>query len=485
MTGPHPRTVVKEATRLRTETETGWLPDFIYREGKFASGLAMFADGEGRITRFSTEPSELDTATRLPRRAMLPGLVNVHSHSFQRAIRARTEHRTPAVRDTFWTWREAMYRAANLLSPEDVYDVARMAFLEMLLSGITAVGEFHYLHHSPGGKPYEERNLMALQVVRAAVETGLRIALLRTAYVRAGWRKESNPLQNRFITPEVADFVSDTESLWGALGRQYSSDSAWVGIAPHSVRAVPVEYLVETVRYARTRKAPIHMHVAEQPAEVEDCLGEHGATPVELLRKHQLLDALFTAVHAIHLKGDEIDSLARTGARVCACPTTERNLGDGIGPSDRFVDLGIPICLGSDSNVQIDLLEDARQLEYHLRLKKLERVILSPDPSEGGLARLLFKCATQNGAASIHSPGGDLEVGRPADFVTVDLDDPAVAGADANSLLSHIVFSGGRAPMREVFVGGKPVITQGRHPLQEEVVRRFEAVQKRLWGSGQ
>jgi formimidoylglutamate deiminase len=473
------------ASFLRIETETGWLPDFIYRRGKFAPGLAMFADANGRITRFSTDPGDLAKASRLPRFAILPGLVNVHSHTFQRAIRARTEHRTPARRDTFWTWREAMYRAANMLSPDDVYDVARMAFLEMLLSGITTVGEFHYLHHGPGGKPYEERNLLALQVVRAAAEVGLRIALLRTAYVRAGWGKEANPLQSRFITSDVADFVTDTERLRSTLERLYPPGSVWVGVAPHSVRAVPLEYLLETTQYAKALNAPVHMHVAEQPAEVEECLSEHGVTPVELLSKHQLLDAMFTAVHAIHLKDSEMDSLAKTGTRVCACPTTERNLGDGIGPSDRLVDRGIPICFGSDSNVQIDLLEDSRQLEYHLRLQRLERVILSRGSDESDLAQRLLQSATENGAASIQASGGELEVGRTADFFAVDLEDPSIAGADAHSLLNHIVFAGGRSAIREVVVGGKPAISQGRHPLQEEIVGRFDALQKRLWCSGQ
>ncbi len=445
----------------------------------------MFANAEGQITRFSADTIDLAKAMRLPRRALLPGLVNVHSHSFQRAIRARTERHSPAAHDTFWTWREAMYRAANLLSPEDVYDVARMTFLEMLLSGITAVGEFHYLHHGPAGEPYEERNLMALQVVRAAAELGLRIALLRSAYARAGWGKDPNPLQNRFITDNVDDFVSDTENLLGSLGHLYAPDLAWVGVAPHSIRAVPIDYLLETVKYARTRNSPLHMHVAEQPAEVADCLSEYGIRPVELLRKYGVLDPMFTAVHAIHIVDDEIESLARTGTRVCACPTTERNLGDGIAPSDRLVKLGVPICLGSDSNVQIDLLEDARQIEYHLRLKKLERVIFAGDSIYDGLAHSLVRSATENGASSIHAPSGALEIGRPADFFTVDLDDPLIAGADTESLLTHIVFAGGRPAVREVYVGGKLVIEQGRHLLQEEIVRKFEAVQRRVWISGQ
>jgi formimidoylglutamate deiminase len=466
-------------------SEVGWLPDFLYFQGKFVPGLAMFASENGRITRFSREPADLERAVRLTRRAILPGLVNVHSHTFQRAIRARTEQRTPAVRDTFWTWREAMYRAANELSPDDVYSVARMSFLEMLLAGITTVGEFHYLHHAPGGNPYDEHNVLALEVARAAVDVGIRIALLRAAYVRAGWNKEPNPLQNRFITPDAADFVADTEDLRLAFERLYRADSAWVGVAPHSIRAVPLPYLLEVHEYARTQDTFVHMHVAEQPAEVEECVAEYGATPVALLHKQELLDPRFTAVHAIHLQDGEIEDLAETGARVCACPTTERNLGDGIGPTHRFAERGIPVCLGSDSNVQIDLLEDARQLEYHIRLKRVERVILSAGREPSALARFLMGSATEEGAASLHAPGGALEVGRTADFFTVDRNDPSIAGSDTESLLGNIVFSAERTAIGEVYVGGRQIISEGRHPRQEEIVRNFDGVQRRLWGSRQ
>jgi len=197
--------------------ETGWLADLTYTGGAFETGLAMFADATGRITRFSRDDADLAAAVRLPNRAMLPGLVNVHSHAFQRVIRGRTEHRSGAERDTFWTWRESMYHAATRLSPEAMYHAARMAYLEMLLSGITCVGEFHYVHHSLGGVPYQDRNLLAEQVLRAGMETGLRVALLRTAYVRAGWNKPEDPGQARFITPSVDDFIADTEALRAAL----------------------------------------------------------------------------------------------------------------------------------------------------------------------------------------------------------------------------------------------------------------------------
>jgi len=443
----------------------------------------MFLDEDGQITRFSQDRADLAKAQRLPGRAILPGLVNAHSHAFQRLVRGRTEHRTTAQRDTFWTWRESMYCAANLVSPEALSCAARMAYLEMLLGGVTTVGEFHYIHHGPGGVPYENRNLMALELLGAAGTTGLRIALLRTAYVRAGHGKPADPAQARFLTSDVEDFMADTDALRAEVQTVCKPGRGWVGVAPHSVRAVPVHYLRELVRYARVNGMPVHMHVAEQLAEVAECVEEHGLPPVALLHEHGLLDGRFTGIHAIHVTDQEIDYLAAASATVCACPITERNLGDGIAPADQWVDAGVRFCLGSDSNVQIDLLEDARSLEYDLRTKLLERVVLARDSSAEALAKLLLTSATQTGAQSLGAPGGKLEVGRPADFFTVDLNDPSIAGATEASLLSHIVFSMERTAIRDVCVGGKLVVRDGRHALGEEIVREFAAVQRNLWGT--
>jgi formimidoylglutamate deiminase len=456
-------------------TETGWLPDLIYTNGAFASNLAMFADSTGRITRFSSDASDLARSHPLPNRAMLPGLVNVHSHAFQRVIRARTEYRTAADRDTFWTWRENMFYAANKLSPDAIYHATRMAFLEMALSGITTVGEFHYLHHAPGGVPYEDRNLLARQILRAAREVGLRIALLRTAYVRGGWQTPASAEQARFITPRVEQFIDDTEALRAVIPSACRPGRAWVGVAPHSVRAVPLDYLREVAAYARANRLPLHMHVAEQPAEVDACLAEYGLRPVELLHQNGLLDSRFTAIHAVHINADEIRYLGDAKAKIGACPTTERNLGDGVAPARELLDAGASICFGSDSNVQIDILEDARSLEYHQRLTRLERVILPSDA--------LFTSATSVGAASLGAPGGNLQVGQPADFFTVDLNDPSIAGADSGSLLTQIVFALERTAVRDVCVAGELIIQDGRHPRQDEIVTQFTTLQRQLWGA--
>jgi len=434
------------------EPQTGWLPDLIYLDGEFESGVAMFADADGRITRFSRETGN---AIPLAGRAMLPGLVNVHSHAFQRVIRGRTEKRT-ADRDTFWTWRVAMYHAAMNISAEAMYHVARMAFLEMALSGITTVGEFHYVHHYSNGTPYQDRNSMALAVVRAAREIGIGIVVLRTAYVRAGFGKPSDPGQARFITARVEDFIADTEELRKTVA---------VGVAPHSVRAVPLDYLREVAQYARSNGLPLHMHVAEQPAEVEACIAEYGRRPVELLHDEGILDDRFTAIHAIHITEEEARFLGTS--TVCACPTSERNLGDGAVPAGRLYSAGARICFGSDSNIQIDLLEDARQLEYHLRMNRLERTIL-PGGAPG-----LFQSATESGAHSLQAPGGKLAISRAADFFTVDLDDPSIAGSPRDTLIDNIVFSLERTAIRDVAVNGNLIVQDGRHRLQEEITREF------------
>jgi formimidoylglutamate deiminase len=459
-------------------SEKAWLPDLIYTGGRFQANTAIVCNQAGNILR-RIPANEAKDATRLNNRAIVPGLVNAHSHAFQRVIRGRTEYRTTKSNDTFWTWREMMYSAATRLRPDDVYDASRMAFLEMALSGITAVGEFHYLHHGPDGIAYDDPNLIAKEVVRAAGDVGLRIALLRVAYARSGYKTDSNPQQLRFIekTPDV--YLKNTERLIADVGRGI----AWVGIAPHSVRALPLEYLKEVIGFAKKRNLPVHMHVAEQPEEVTACIEEYGRSPVALLATEGLLSERFTGIHLIHVSPKAIRMLAEARAMACACPTTERNLGDGVVPVDAYFKQEVRVALGTDSQVQVDLLEDARELEYHLRLQKIERAVLAPANDDGHsvLAERLFDCATVNGAASIQAPGGTLEPGRPADFFTIDLDDPTIAGASPEDLLSTMVFSMSRTAVRDVVVGGKQIVDDARHAQQEEIVERFKALQKRLW----
>jgi formimidoylglutamate deiminase len=439
-----------------------WHPDLIYLNGRFESDRAIVCDAEGYVVQI-LESHQARDAFRLKNRALLPGLINAHSHAFQRVVRGRTEHRSQNTTDTFWTWREQMYAAANRLNPEDIYTVSRMAFLEMALTGITAVGEFHYIHHSPDGSPYSDPNLLAREVIRAARDVGIRIALLRVAYARAGFQLPANPLQVRFIEESPDTYLKHLEAL---LNAAKSDDGMhWIGIAPHSVRAVPLDYLKAIVGFAQEYALPVHMHVAEQQAEVSACIEEYGRSPVALLETEGLLSKHFTAVHAIHVTPKAIGAIARAGAMVCACPTTERNLGDGVVPVDAYFNAGVTVSLGTDSQIQIDLLEDARELEYHLRLQKMTRNVLAP--------RDLFESATISGAKSIGFNGGTFEPGAPADFFTVDLDDPSIAGSSVDDLLANIVFSLSRTAVRDVVVAGKQIVEDGRHREQEAIIEAF------------
>jgi formimidoylglutamate deiminase len=460
----------------KEENTTTFLPDLLYVNGRFESGLALVCGDDGLIKQITPVAHLLPSATdvRLKNRALLPAMVNAHSHSFQRVIRGRTEYKTSGE-DSFWTWREAMYAAAEKLTPEDVYDAARMAFLEMVLNGISSVGEFHYLHHQPNGVLYEDPNILAKQVIRAAQDIGIRIALLRVAYFRSGFNKEPNPRQSRFIEKNVDTYLKHLSSLQSAIGSTFGGQSA-IGVAPHSLRAVPLNHFRDVVQYANEHKLSIHSHVSEQVADVESCVEEHGKTPVVVLNENDLLNERFVAVHAIHITEEEVLALAKSNAIVCACPTTERNLGDGIVPTDLLFKHGVRVSLGSDSHTQIDLLEDARELEYHLRLQHQKRNVLA-DEEKGvsSLARKLFECATTNGAESI-----GLNETR-ADFFTVDLNDPTIAGANKDDLLSAILFSATRAAIKDVFVGGKQIVKDGKHQSQDEIISRFSNLQRKLW----
>jgi formimidoylglutamate deiminase len=435
---------------------TLYRPQLLYSRAGFTSGSGLLVSPQGSILPAGPETSA--ETVELPGKALLPGFVNTHSHSFQRLIRGKSESRVMSGRD-FWSWRGTMYHAAAQLDPQEVYDVARMAFLEMLLGGTTTVGEFHYLHNAPGGRPYDDPNLLSKQVIAAAQSVGIRIVLLRSAYLRSGYELPPDPGQIRFYET-AAQFLENMEALAG-------STEVRIGVAPHSLRAVP-----------------LHMHVAEQIAENEACLREYGLPPVALLGREGFLGPDFTAVHAIHVTGEEIGLLAGSGATVCSCPTTERNLGDGVIVADQVMGQGIRIALGSDSQAQIDPLEDARQLEYHLRLDRQQRAVLDQIGGQN-LASRLFECATVNGARALGLPAGEFTGGALADFFTVDLDDLSIAGHSGEDLLPLAVFSLNRSAVRDVMVKGRWVVRDGRHPLQEEIVSRFKQLHHKLWGNQQ
>jgi formimidoylglutamate deiminase len=370
-----------------------------------------------------------------------------------------------------------MYHAASRLDPQDVYNVARMAFLEMVFAGTTTVGEFHYLHNEPSGQPYDDPNLLSKQVIAAAQSVGIRIVLLRTAYLRSGYELPPDPGQIRFFESTSAFFEN-----MKALIRDSSATPREVrfGVAPHSVRAVPLADLKEIVAWSRENGLPLHMHVAEQVAENTACLREYGSAPVQLLGKEGLLGPDFTAVHAIHIGSDEIAMLAEANATICSCPTTERNLGDGIIAADQVMQAGINVAFGSDSQAQIDPLEDARELDYHLRLERQERAILDPLATET-LASRLFNCATLHGAHALNLPGGGLTPGSYADFFTIDLNDMSIAGHSAEDLLPIVVFALNRSAIRDVVVNGLFILRDQKHVLEDEIISRYKETHRKVW----
>lgn len=381
----------------------------------------------------------------LGRALLLPGFVNAHSHAFQRAIRGATHRRGAHDPSSFWSWREAMYKVATSLDPEAVFSVTRTCFSEMLRAGITCVGEFHYLHHTPDGTPYADPNELARQVVRAAAVTGIRLVLLSVYYARAGAGRPPLPEQRRFCDGSVDAYLRRLEALRSA--------GVHVGVAPHSVRAVPREALRELAAYANTHALPLHAHVSEQPQENTECHAEHGLTPTALLARSGCLDrpGAFTAVHAIHLEPADFTALA--GHTVCACPTTEADLGDGILPAGDLLRHGARLALGSDSNAVVDLVQEARLLEMHERLRTCARLcITTPDHQPG---RTLLDIATRGGALALGRPDlGRLRVGAPFDACTVDLAHPTLAGLDPTDALDALLLSGTSAAIDRVFVGG-------------------------------
>jgi formimidoylglutamate deiminase len=456
---------------------TLYRPELLLADGGFAPNRGLLVDDDGKIMGVMASDTPSDIVVELPGRALLPGFVNVHSHSFQRLIRGKSESRAVAGKD-FWSWRGTMYHAAAHLEPSQVYDVACMAFLEMALAGTTTVGEFHYLHTTPNGRPYDDPNLLGKQVIAAAQSVGIRIVLLRCAYLRSGFQLPRDPGQTRFFET-APEFLANMDALLHEVPAS-ASDNVRLGVAPHSIRAVPLEDLRHIAAWARAKGLPIHMHMAEQVAENEACVREYGATPIALAGNCGLLGPDWTAVHAIHITADEIGMLASAGASICSCPTTERNLGDGILAADKVMQANVPVAFGSDSQAQIDPLEDARELDYHLRLTQEQRAILDQIHGQN-LASRLFDCATINGARALAIPAGVLKTGSSADFFTIDLSDISVAGHSADDLLPLVVFGMNRTAIRDVAVNGKLIVRNGRHPLQQDIVSRYEDVHARVW----
>ncbi|WP_424920701.1 formimidoylglutamate deiminase [Streptomyces sp. wa13] len=382
----------------------------------------------------------------------VPGLANTHSHAFHRALRSTVQ----VGSGTFWTWRETMYRTASRLTPDTYYDLARATYAEMALAGITAVGEFHYLHHAPGGTPYDNPNAMGEALIAAASEAGIRITLLDTAYLAAGFGEEPNRHQTRF-SDVTADAWAERASLL-----EGDDDLVVIGAAIHSVRAVPVGQLATVARWAQERAVPLHVHLSEQTAENDACLAAHGRTPTRLLADHGVLGPGTTGIHNTHLTAEDIELLGASRTGTCMCPTTERDLADGIGPAAALQGAGSPLSLGSDSHAVIDLFEEARAMELNERLRTHVRGHWT--------ASALLRAASADGHAALGRPdGGTLEPGAPADLTTVALDSVRTAGPVPRLGAEAAVFAATAADVRHTVVAGRHIVRDGRHTRIEDV----------------
>jgi formiminoglutamate deiminase len=424
--------------------ELAWLPP-----GEAVESVTITTEGR-RIAEIRPGVPAPAGAVRLPG-LTLPGLANAHSHAFHRALRGHTQ----IGPGSFWTWREQMYGVAARLDPERYLALARATYAEMALAGITCVGEFHYLHHGPGGVPYEDPNTMGHMLVEAARAAGLRIALLDTCYLTGGIGSALAGTQLRFGDGDADRWAARAEDL--ALAYK-GADDVEIGAAIHSVRAVPPEQMPVVADFAQRHAGPLHAHVSEQRAENDACVEAYSATPVQVLHDHGALGPRSTAVHATHLSDVDVALLGGSTTHVCMCPTTERDLADGIGPARRLLDGGCPITLGSDSHAMIDLFEEARAVELDERLATEVR-------GRFGAAELL-RAATAAGHASLGFPdAGFLVPGAWADLVSVRLDSVRTAGATKRSAAESVVFAATAADVQSVISGGRRVVEDGRHVM--------------------
>jgi formiminoglutamate deiminase len=382
---------------------------------------------------------------------VLKGFVNVHSHAFQRALRGRVQSKDPSRKDTFWTWREAMYDLANSFDLNRIESIARLCYMECLEAGYTAVGEFHYLHHAPDGSQWPDRTAASQALIRAAKQTGIRLALLWTVYQQGGFSKALESGQKRFS-------AGDLDSVWSSIDSLLSEQKAermHVGLALHSVRAVPEDWLGPLVEGARARGLRIHAHVSEQVLENQECLQATGLTPIALLAKHGVLGSDFTAIHATWISDEDLQLLSKHDATVGLCPTTEGDLGDGVPRTADLHQAGVRMCIGSDSHAVIDPFCELRFLEYQARAQTQSRCVLADD--EGFVAPVLARIGSENG---LHS------LGFKTNTDLVRIQDDATAMQETSTPFETAIMSGHPGLISSVEVAGTEVVTMGRHHLR-------------------
>lgn len=403
----------------------------------------------------------------------VPGMPNVHSHAFQRGMAGLSERRSSAA-DSFWSWREIMYSFLDRMTPEDVEAISAQAFVEMLQGGFTRVGEFHYLHNAPDGGRYDDPAELSVRIVAASLAAGIRLSLIPCFYAHGDFAAMPPvPGQRRFL-----NHLDGFASLFGRAETLLSGcDGATLCLAPHSLRAVAVDQLGPLLALAGHR--PVHIHAAEQVREVEACLAWSGQRPVEWLLDHMPVDQRWCLIHATHMTGAESARLAATGAVIGLCPLTEASLGDGIFAGPVWRDAHGRFSVGTDSNIAIGVAEELRQLESAQRLATRQRNVMC-----GGLGastgETLFRSALEGGARALAAPPPELAPGAPADLVGLDADAPCFASGDPSRFLDGWIFAGDRAAVRDVWVGGRRLVQEGRHRHADSVGRAYRRCVARL-----
>lgn len=437
--------------------------------------LLVETDDHGLITSIGADPMQSGPDPQHLRGFVIPGMPNAHSHAFQRAMRADTEFRKSA-RDSFWTWRNAMYALANSITPAELELIARQLFIEMLEAGYTSVAEFHYLHRQQDGSAFDTGaagNPLHAAVISAARATGIGLTFLPVLYQHSDFGGKPLREDQRRFHLSNAEFVDLFRTR--AQPAHPASPMRW-GAAFHSLRAVGPEALHEVSAALRgiDPGMPIHIHIAEQVLEVKACLAATGMRPVQWLLSQNLADPHWCLVHATHTDHNELRGVASSGASICICTTTEANLGDGLFDTGFLLKAGGTACIGSDSEVCIDPAEELRWLEYQQRLKRRRRAVLA-SRDRPHVGAMLWTHAARAGARALGQPVGEIRVGARADWLVLEKDHPAIAGAAPEGVLDRLVFGDGRAAIRDVLVAGRTVVSNGRHGLREESRRAFSA----------
>jgi formimidoylglutamate deiminase len=439
----------------------------LWQDAQWRHDVTFGVDSAGRIIASAGDsPEYLDGW-------VLPGMPNLHSHAFQRAMAGLTERRGPGD-DSFWTWRETMYGFAERIDPDTLQAIATQLYVEMLKAGYTQVCEFHYLHHQPDGTPYAQPEAMSLALIEAAREAGIALTLLPVLYMSGGFDGRALSSRQRRFGHDVERYLQLLANL-----RRHESHDVRVGVALHSLRAIPESAWRGVIEHEALKTGPVHIHIAEQIGEVQDCLATRGARPVEWLFDHAPIDRRWCLVHATHLTEQETAQLAHSGAVAGLCPTTEANLGDGLFPLARYLNAGGTLGIGSDSHISVSPVEELRWLEYGQRLSTRHRNVAARHAGDS-VGETLWRAALKGGAQAADLPIGALETGKRADFIVLNPEAPSLAARDSRSVMDSFLFAGNVSAVRHVMAGGKWAVRDFEHRDEARIAARYRMAVTRL-----